>query len=213
MSQASKNIAPAAAQNKGKGKARPAAKAQAAAAQGQRTVITFETAALVCPHASMAANISRLFGLEPVDYHAIREATEEHIARSAAALASNLSEKAIEMHLQRVVDAFVRSAYGAGVFYDGKANQARDLSSKVANEDRDEDRQGVDGMANRAERARDFAAQMGLQAYALLAAAEGAVDAYAHVTGNDWKPYVGTSTPAQGLARQSAAAQLSAFDK
>jgi hypothetical protein len=238
MSQASETIAPAVAQGKtrpaaetvgnigramqaaqGKAKGKPTAKAQAAtparqaATQGQRTVITFEAAAQVCPHAGVAANISRLFGLDPVDYHAIREQTEEHEARIAQVLAASLSEKAIEMHMQRIVDAYVRSAHGAGVFYEGKADQAHDLSSKIANEERDEDRQGVDGMANRAERARDFAAQMGLQAYALLAAAQGAVDAYAHVTGNDWKPYAAAGTSAQGLARQSATAQLSAFEK
>ena len=214
MTQASDIIAPAAAQGKNGRKNKQAAKPHAAApGQAQRTVVTFQAAVQVCPHAGVAANISRLFGMEPVDYHAVREATEEHVARSAQALAANLSERAIEMHLQRVVDAFVRSAHGAGMFYESKADQARDLSSKIANEDRDEDRMGVDGLANRAERARDFAAQMGLQAYALLAAAEGAVDAYAQVTGSDWKPYSSGTPSPQGIARQSATAQLGAFDK
>ena len=64
---------------------------------------------------------------------------------------------------------------------------------------------------NDAERAREFAAQMGLQAYALLAAAEGAVDAYAQVTGSDWKPYEGQARPAMSVDRQAAAAQMAAL--
>ena len=47
---------------------------------------------------------------------------------------------------------------------------------------------GVDGGANRATRAREFAAQMGLQAIALLAAAEGAVEGFKAATGNDGSP-------------------------
>jgi hypothetical protein len=79
------------------------------------------------------------------------------------------------------------------------------------NEDRDEDRGGVSGFESRADRARRFAAEMGLQAFALMAAAEGAVHAYAAVTGNDWKPYEQPSSPAVSTARQSAAAELAAF--
>ena len=189
----------------------PTAPARNVATTAQRTVITFKAAARECPDASQAASITRAFGMVEVDYDAIREATEEHIARSAAALADNLSDRAIEMHLQRIVDAFVRSAHGADTFYEGKAKIARDLNSRVANEDRDEDRIGIDGTANRAERAREFAAQMGLQAFALLAAAEGAVDAYAHVVGSDWKPYEGSSRPAMAVDRQAAAAQMAAL--
>ncbi len=233
MTQASSNIAPAATADKAdtaigaamatatprkaaakvQGKAQPATQAPArqVATQAQRTVITFATAAGECPDATIAANIARAFGLAEVDYHAIREATEEHIARSAAILADNLSEKAIEMHLQRIVDAFVRSAHGAGTFYQGKAKIARDLNSKTANEERDEDRMGIDGTANRAERAREFAGQMALQAFAILAAAEGAVDAFAHVTGSDWKPYEGSTRPAMNVGRQAAAAQMAAL--
>ena len=218
MTQADTNIASPAASNKGrKGKPAPQVKAkpQAPAPRPQqgRQVVTFETAARLCPNAGVASKIVTFYGLDEVDYHAIREATEEHLAQSAKALADNLNEKALEIHLQRIVDAFVRSAHGAGNFYDGKAAIARDLSSSIANEDRDEDRPGVDATANKAERARIFAAQVGLQAYALLAAAHGAVDAYAHVCGQNWKPYEGTQAPAQHVTRQAAAAQASAFDR
>jgi len=194
-----------------KASAAPKAPARQVATAGQREVIGFRTAAREIPDATMVANIVRAFGLPDVDYDAIRETTEEMVARCAIALKGNLSDKAIEMHLGRIVDAHVRSAHGAGVFYGNKAKLARDLNSKVANEDRDEDRMGVDGTSNDAERAREFAAQMAVQAFALLAAAEGAVDAYAQVTGSDWKPYQGTSRPAMAVDRQAAAAQLAAL--
>ena len=194
-------------------KAHAAAKApvRQVATQGQREVIGFRTAQRECPDATQVANIVRAFGLPDVDYDAIRETTEEMVARCAVALKGNLSEKAIEMHLGRIVDAHVRSAHSAGLFYGMKAKLARDLNSKVANEDRDEDRMGVDGLPNDAERAREFAAMMAAQAFALLAAAEGAVDAYAQVTGSDWKPYQGNSRPAMAVNKQAAAAQIAAL--
>jgi len=129
---------------------------------------------------------------------------------SAKVLADNLGEwfeKPLEMHMQRIVDGFVRSAHGAGMFYDGKAAVARNLSSKISNEDRF----GVDGTENRAQRACGFAATVGLQAYALLAAAHGAVDAYAHVCGSDWKPYEGMG--GQAVSRQAISMQAGAFDR
>ena len=217
MSQAISNITSLAASDKAAPrKAKPAAPAAQASArqvatQAHRTVISFTSAQRECPDATQATTIARAFGLNEVDYHAIREATEEQLARSALALKANLSDRAIELHLQRIVDAFVRSAHGAGTFYDGKAKIARDLNSKAANEHRDEDRIGVDGTDNEAERARGFAAMMGLQAFALLAAAEGAVDAYAQVTGSEWKPYAPAARPAMSVERQSAAAQLAAL--
>ncbi len=212
----------------GKGKAKPSAKAapkqqaapqppaRQAAMQGQRVIITFETAARICPNAAVATKISTAYGLHEVDYHAIREATEEQLARSAKTLADNLGERferPLEIHMQRIVDGFVRSAHGAGNFYDTKAKLARDATSAIGNDDRDEDRQGVDGLENRAQRACLFAAEVGLQAYAMLAAAEGAVDAYAEVCGRDWKPYEGNQAPSQGITRKAIKMQASAFNR
>jgi hypothetical protein len=213
MSQASNNIAAANASRKtGKASADNAAPVRRqVATQAERTIVTFETAVRVCPCAGQVAAIIRAFGLPDVDYAALRDATEEQIARSATGLTDILSEKALEMHLQRIVDAFVRSAHGAGSFFQGKADIARDLSSKAANEERDEDRPGTDGTANRAERAREFAGQMAVQAYALLAAADGAVQAYVQVTGNEWKPYAGAVRAHRTVERQAAAAQLEAL--
>ena len=174
-----------------------------------RQAITLELAASMCPHSALADNLSRTFGLDVVDTAGIREATEEHLALASKELP--LSDKALEMHLQRIVGAYVSSAFGAGQFYSGKVTQARDLTMKVANEDRDEDRDGVYGFDTKAARARAFAAQAGLTAYALLAAAEGAVHAYAAITGDEWKPYEGPSVPAGNVSRQAAAAELDAL--
>ena len=177
-----------------------------------RQTITFELVAAHAPHAALAENLSRTFGLEPVDYAAILESTEEHVGLSARVLQPVLNSQALRIHLQRVAGAFVGSAYGAAQFYGGKVSQARDLTIASQNDDRDGDRDGAAGFDSKAQRARLFAAEMGLRAYALMAAAEGAVSAYAHMTGETWKPYEAPATPASGIARQSAAAELAAFE-
>ena len=146
-----------------------------------------------------------------MDYAAVREGTEEHLVRSANTLRDDLNDKAMAIHLQRIVGAFVSSAHGAATFYGTKVTAARDLTAKGANDDRDEDRDGPSGFESKAERARQFAAEMGLQAFALMAAAEGAVHAYAHITGDDWKPYEPPIAPGAGISRLSADAQLGAF--
>ena len=176
-----------------------------------RQAITLELVQAHAPHASLAENLSRTFGIDPVDYAAILEATEENIGTSAKALQATLNDKAMEMHLQRVVGSFVSSAYGAASFYGTKVTAAKDLTMKSQNDDRDEDRAGVSGYESKAERARQFAAEMGLQAYALMAAAEGAVSAYAHVTGETWKPYEVPVAASSSTSRQSAQAQMAAF--
>ena len=51
---------------------------------------------------------------------------------------------------------------------------------------------------------------MDLQAYAQLAAAEGAVDAYGAIAGETWKPYVAPADNAQPLDQQTAA-EVDAF--
>ena len=85
----------------------------AARHQTVRHAITFELVQAHAPNPGLAENLSRTFGLEPVDYAAILERTEEHIAMSAQSLQDALNEKALRIHLQRVVGSFVGSAYGA----------------------------------------------------------------------------------------------------
>ena len=176
-------------------KTAPQSATQAARTQQPRQAITLELVVAHAPHQGLVDNLVRTFGLDPVDYAAIRDTTEENVALSAKSLAGDLTEKAMQIHLQRITGAFVSSAYGASQFYGTKVSEARQLTMASENEHRDEDRDGVAGFDSKADRARLFAAQMGLQSFALLAAAEGAVSAYAHVTGEDWKPYEAPQTP------------------
>ena len=148
-----------------------------------------------CPHQGLTDNLVRTFGLEPVDYDGIRDATAEHIARAAKAFGTALNEKALQIHLQRITGAFVGSAFGAAQFYGTKKSAAMELTSKLLNDERDEDRDGPAGFESKAERARLFAAEMALQAFALMAAAEGAISAYADITGEAWKPYEAPAHP------------------
>ena len=192
-------------------KAAPKTAAKPVSRSAVRQSITFELVVAHAPHEALANNLSRTFGIDEVDYSAIREATEEHVALAAKVLESALNEKAMQIHLQRLVGANVSSAYGAAMFYGTKLTEARQITMASANDDRDEDREGVAGFESKADRARMFAAKMGLQAYALMAAAEGAVSAYAHVTGDDWKPYEAPLTASATVARKSADAEMAAF--
>ena len=176
-----------------------------------RQAVTLEMVQAAAPHNGLAENLSRTFGIDPVDYAAIRENTEEHMVRCANELTDNLNEKAMEIHLQRIAGAFVGSAYGAATFYQSKVTTARDLTVASQNDDRDEDRTGVAGFESKAERARLFAAEMALQSFALLAAAEGALAAYADITGETWKPYEAPVAASSSTARKSAAEELAAF--
>jgi hypothetical protein len=86
------------------------------------------------------------------------------------------------------------------------------FTSKLLNDARDEDRDGPAGFESKAERARLFAAEMALQAFPLMAAAEGAISAYAEITGEDWKPYEAPVAPAATVSRKSAAVEIAAFE-
>ena len=176
-----------------------------------RQAITLELVVALAPNHTQAEKMSSAFGLDLVDYHGVRETTEEQIGRTAQALQPTVNETAMRIHLQRIVGAFVSSAHGAAGFYQSKVTQARDLTSKLANEDRDEDRDGVYGFETKAARARQFAAQAGITAYALLAAAEGAVHAYTEITGEEWRPYEGPLAAPATVSRKSAATEMTAF--
>jgi hypothetical protein len=178
-----------------------------------RRTATLEMAAALCPTSGQAERIAQSFGLDQIATAEIREQTERNVAEGAKTLQNELSEKAMQIHLQRIVGAYVGSACGAGEFYGKAVSEARQVTAKLSNDARDEDLDGPAGFDSRAQRKREFAAEMGLQAHALLAAAEGAVAAYADVTGEAWKPYerqVEFGAPA--VTRQAAAAQMAAFE-
>ena len=219
MSLANQNIAPAAASDKSAARKNPGKKAQTPVVQqlparrdmSARQVITLTSAGMQAPTYEKMAQLTRLFGLETVDTDGIADQTANSLQQQAEELRPVLSDKAMEMHFQRIVGAYVGSAYGAAQFYESKRVIARDLASKL-NDARDEDREGPSGFESRVERAQGFAAEMARQSYALLAAAEGAVKAYEHITGSEWKPYVASTPETQTLSRQTAAARASAFD-
>ena len=177
-----------------------------------RQSITFKLVARLAPHQALAINITRTFGLDTVDYDGIRDATKAHIALTAKAFGTALNERALQIHLQRVTGSFVGSAFGAAQFYGTKMSAAMELTSKLLNDDRDEDRDGPSGFESKAERARLFAAEMALQSFALMAAAEGAIAAYADITGETWKPYEAPTAPAASVVRRSAAVEMAAFE-
>lgn len=190
--------------NRSAPKARPAA---------QRAT-TLEMVRHACPDSAQAQRISESFGLAVVDSDGIRELHRAQLIESAAALKDGLAEKAMQIHMQRIVGSFVGSAYGAGQFYSRSVTEARDLTTKLANDYRDEDLEGPVGFDSRAQRKREFAADIGLQAHVLRMAAEGAVSAYEEITGETWKPYerTGAAASAPSIDQKAASAQMSAFD-
>jgi hypothetical protein len=173
---------------------------------------TLEMVRLACPDAAQAALIAESFGSPVVDSDGIRELHERMIVETAEALGEGLGERAMQIHLQRIVGAYVGSAHGAGQFYSRAVTEARDLTAKATNDLRDEDLDGPVGFESVAQRKREFAADMGIQAHALRMAAEGAVAAYEHVVGERWKPFErAIENPGQTLDRKAAEMQMAAL--
>lgn len=176
-----------------------------------RLPITFERAKLLCPNAITAEKVAQTFALDLPDYNGIRETHERFLRQSWLSFDDALNDQATLMHFQRVTGSLVSSAFGAGNYYSLKVSEARNLTSSLANDHRDEDRDAPIGFDSKAHRVREWAAKMAMQAYALLAAAEGAVTAYKEITGEDWKPYVAENEASQTVERKSSAAEMSAF--
>ncbi|OBQ86526.1 hypothetical protein [Mesorhizobium sp. WSM3873] len=173
---------------------------------------TLEMVRLCCPDASQASLIAESFGLPILDSDGIRDLHERLIIDTAEALNDGLGERAMQIHLQRIVGAFVGSARGAGQFYSRAVTEARDATAKAANDTRDEDLDGPVGFDSAAQRKREFAADMGVQSHALRMAAEGAVAAYEQVVGERWKPFErAIENPGQSVDRKAAELQLAAL--
>lgn len=174
---------------------------------------TLEMVRLTCPDSAQAMKIAESFGTDVIDSDGIRDLHERLISETADALSEGLGERAMQIHLQRIVGAYVGSAHGAGQFYSKAVTEARDVTAKAANEARDEDLDGPVGYDSAAQRKREFAADMGIQAHALRMAAEGAVAAYKQVVGETWKPFDRPVEQAgQSIDRKAAETQMSAFD-
>lgn len=173
---------------------------------------TLEMVRLSSPDTAQATRIAESFGLTVLDGDGIRDAHRDLIVATADTLAEGLAERAMQIHLQRIVGAYVGSAHGAAQFYSRAVSEARDATAKAACDTRDEDVDGPVGFDGQAQRKREFAAEVGLQAHALRMAAEGAVAAYEHVVGERWKPFERpVENPGQGLDRRAAELQMEAF--
>jgi len=173
---------------------------------------TLEMVRLACPDTTQATRISESFGLAVLDGDGIRDLHERLIVETADGLSEGLAERAMQIHLQRIVGAYVGSAHGAGQFYTRAVTEARDATAKSACDDRDEDLDGPVGFDGKAQRRREFAADMGLQAHALLMAAEGAVRAYEQVVGESWKPFERPiDNTGATVDRKAAELQMAAF--
>lgn len=185
---------------------------QPARATAHRKATTLEMIQHCCPDAALAGQIAELFALPVLDSDGIRDLHRRLIVETADAMSEGVGERAMQIHLQRIVGAYVGSAYGAGQFYSRKVSEARDASSKLGNDARDEDLDGPAGFDGSAQRKRQFAADMCLQSHALLMAAEGAVAAYEHVVGERWKPFErAVENPGQTIDRKVAEMQMAAF--
>ncbi|RWK73109.1 hypothetical protein [Mesorhizobium sp.] len=172
---------------------------------------TIQMVRLACPDAAQCSLIAESFGLPVLDSDGIRELHEKLIVDTAAAL-DEVGERAMQVHLQRIVGAYVGSAHGAGQFYSRSVTDARDATAKAACDDRDEDVAGPVGFDSSAQRKREFAADMALQAHALGMAAEGAVNAYEQVVGEVWKPFERpVENPGQSVDRKAAELQMAAL--
>ena len=177
-----------------------------------RRATTLEMVRLSCPDATQAFKFAESFGAAVVDSDGIRRLHERLIVETAESLSEGLGEKAMQIHLQRIVGAFVGSAHCAGQFYSRAVTEARDATAKASNNARDEDLDGPAGYDSTAQRKREFAADMGVQSHALRMAAEGAVAAYEQVVGEAWKPFDRPAeNPGASLDRKAAEAQMAAF--
>jgi hypothetical protein len=216
----------ASAQEKKADKAAPKAKkvhpdAKKAADARQRTqAVSAPTLADVqrlVPNEDQMANIVKAFGVETGDVDELTGVGLSLIREQYEALAPVLvstvrgepNYQGIKLHLDRLVDGAVRSAYGAANFYENRRTIAKDAADSFANESRDEDRLGIDGGENRVAMLRRIAAENGAKAYALATVAAGACAAYEEVMGTPWKPY--SRDAARNLSEQVAAAQAAAL--
>ena len=178
---------------------------------------SLERAISLCPHLKLMENIADTFILTGITRDnaselatVLRNATRERVAAEGNELAGFLTEKALPISLQRIVASYVSNAVGAGTYYQARVTIMRDINTKLANEHRDEDREGPSGFESKADEARQFAAEMAVQAFIQMVKAEGAVAAYSDILGTEWKAY----EPAQQrtVSQKSAAQQTAAFE-
>lgn len=118
-----------------------------------------------------------------------------------------VNDTALQLHLNRLIEGIIASAYGAATYCDKQVCIAKDAADPFYNRFRDEDRQGVDGGPNRKENLRRYAAIASVRAFALYQQAVGACAAYKELIGKDWTPYAGKNR--RSLAERAEAQSVS----
>lgn len=68
---------------------------------------TLEMVRITCPDAAQALRIAESFGTAIVDSDGIRSLHERLMVETADSLSEGLGERAMQIHLQRIVGAFV----------------------------------------------------------------------------------------------------------
>ncbi|RFD18475.1 hypothetical protein DY926_16470 [Komagataeibacter melaceti] len=165
----------------------------------------------LAPNDDQMAKITSSFGIEAGDADELTGLGSNMIRDQYTTLAPVLvtmyrgepNYQGLKIHLDRVVDGLVRSAYGAAEFYEKRRLAAKDAVNAFSNEHRDEDRMGIDGGANRVDGLREIAAQHAAKAYSLACVAAGACAAYEELMGQAWEPYVGNNR--RSVSEQAAA--------
>ena len=179
-------------------------------AKSQRAT-TLEMVRHACPDTAQALRISESFGLTLIDSDGIRDLHRGQLIESADALKDGLAEKAMQIHMQRIVGSFVGSAYGAG--NSTAARSPRPVISPRSFPTTPETRtlRWVSTVAPSASASSQPTWACRPTCFAWQP--EGAVSAYEDITGETWKPYERTvEQPANSVDRQAATAQMSAFE-
>ena len=132
------------------------------------------------------------------------------VKRMAEAFEGSLNDKATAMHFQRHCRRPSSPPQsGPAASTPSRSLQARDATARAADGGDDGLTRPPIGLESKAQRTREFAADMAMQAYALLAAAHGAIDAYKDLTGEDWKAYEAPTEAA--VEKKAAVSQMGAF--
>ena len=166
-----------------------------------RTPVTFETAAQLCPHQGVAENVAQAFGLIVPEYDAIRTEHTTAVKRMAEAFEAPSTTRRPPCTSSASSGPSSPLQSGPAVSTPKSVTQARDATARAADGGDDEHGAPI-GLESKAQRTREFAADMAMQAYALLAATHGAIDAYKDLTGEDWKAY---EAPARTCVEKKAA--------
>ncbi len=172
--------------------------------------VTLEKVQLVAPGHHCAAAIAERYGKDEVNFDGIVQETRGSFTAIAHALGSkHFDEFAMKLVFDRLTNAMVQGAFGAGMYYSARVADCANHARALTNDHRDDDADGVAGFDSKLQALQDRAADAGLRAYALRATAEAACEAFAEITGNVWVPYSRSET--RPISTEAAKLQRDAF--